>query len=144
MPLTLLPLILVLLGGLGLLALWCLLPPQQFARPWRRVVDSVASQYRAEQTARQLLKATLRPVEYEELQQRGFLEVPSPSRPGRVYRIPYGPGRVAVYDDGRFSMSLCVQPTKWLPTADVVLLHKLHIEANESDYLRTANQLRYG
>jgi len=143
-PLVLVPLILVCLGGLGLLALWCYLPPDQFNAPWRRVVDSVAAQHRAEQTARRLLKTTLPPDEYEALQQRGYLEVQSPSRPGRVYRIPYGPGRVAVYDNNRFTMSLCVQPTTWLPNADIVLLHRLHIQANEATYLKTANQLRYG
>ena len=58
-------------------------------------------------------------------------------------RIPYGPGRVAVYDNNRFSMSLCVQPTQWLPGGDVTLMHKLHIEANEEQYLATANHLRF-
>lgn len=144
MPVILIPLVLICLVGLGLWAAWCILPPEEFWRPWRRLVGPITASYQAEKTARQLLKASLRPAEYELLEQRGYLEVPSPSRPGRVYRIPYGPGRVAVYDNGRFSMSLCVQPTTWLPNADLVLAHKLHIEANEATYLKTANQLRYG
>ena len=144
MPYALVPLALVCLIVLGLVGLWCVLPPDRFTRPWRRVVGPIATQYQAEKTARKLLKASLGPEEYARLEERGYLEVPSPSRPERVYRIPYGPGRVAVYDHGRFSMSLCVQPIGWLPSADLVLMHKLHIQANEAQYLKTANQLRYG
>lgn len=144
MPLALGPLVLVSLVVILALVLWAVLPPERFFSPWRRTVDAFAAQHRAEQTARHLLQANLPAEQYETLQQRGYLEVPSPSHPGRVYRIPYGAGRVAVYDNERFAMSLCVQPTTWLPNGDLVLMHKLHIEANEEQYLQTANQLRYG
>ena len=53
------------------------------------------------------------------------------------------PGRVIVYDEGRFTMSLCIQPTTWLPCGDIVLMHKLHIEGNEDTYLSTANRMRF-
>jgi hypothetical protein len=36
-------------------------------------------------------------------------------------------------------MELCLQPVEPLPEGDVVLMHKLMIEANEQEYLRTAN-----
>ena len=32
-----------------------------------------------------------------------------------------------------------MQPTRWVPDGDLVLMHKLMIEANEAEYLRTAN-----
>jgi hypothetical protein len=37
-------------------------------------------------------------------------------------------------------MRLCVQPIERLPDADVVVLHKLMIEANEEHYLQRANK----
>ena len=37
-------------------------------------------------------------------------------------------------------MRLCVQPVESLPDADVVVLHKLMIEANEESYLQKANK----
>ena len=70
----------------------------------------------------------------------GFLEIPSPTRPDRVYRIPRGPGQVLVEERGRVMERLCLQPeVAGLPEADVVLMHKLLIEADEDRYLATAN-----
>ncbi|MFN8475154.1 MAG: hypothetical protein U0822_23430 [Anaerolineae bacterium] len=143
MPAVLIPAVLLALVALAVLAAVCCVPREHLMRPWNKFVDYVAAQYRAEQTARRLLRQTLRSDEFKQMEERGYLEVTSPSTPGRVYRIPYGPGRVAVYDNNRFSMSLCVQPTQWLPGGDVVLMHKLHIEANEEQYLSTANHLRF-
>jgi len=37
-------------------------------------------------------------------------------------------------------MQLCVQPVERLPDADIVILHKLMIEANEESYLQKANK----
>ncbi len=101
-------------------------------------------QLEAERRADQLLQEVLRPDQGQELAQRGYLEVPSPSRQGRVYRVPRGRGMVSVYEDGRAVMSLCVQPVEWIPASDVVLMHKLMIEANEEEYLKTANQFEPG
>ena len=143
MPAVLIPVVVLALAALVVLAVVCCIPQEHLVRLWDKFVDHVAAQYRAEQTARRLLRQTLRPDEFKLMEERGYLEVPSPSTPGRVYRIPYGPGRVAVYDNNRFSMSLCVQPTQWLPGGDVTLMHKLHIEANEEQYLSTANYLRF-
>ena len=69
----------------------------------------------------------------------GFLEVPSPSIDHRVYRIPGAGGLVTVYEHGCLLMGLCLQPTQPLPLADVVVMHKLLLEANEQAYLQQAN-----
>jgi hypothetical protein len=59
---------------------------------------------------------------------------------GRTYRIPRGPGQVLVLEHDRVTERLCVQPASGgLPEADVVLMHKLLIEADEETYLHTAN-----
>lgn len=101
-------------------------------------------QLEAERRAESLLQDMLSTDQSRELEHRGYLEVPSPSRQGRVYRVPRGRGMVSVYENGRAVMSLCVQPVEWIPGADVVLMHKLMIEGNEEDYLRTANQFEPG
>lgn len=103
-----------------------------------------SAQLEAERRAENLLQLVLSSDENHELEQRGYLEVRSPSREGRVYRVPRGRGMVSVYEGGRAVMSLCVQPVEWIPGADVVLMHKLMIEANEDDYLKTANQFEPG
>jgi hypothetical protein len=94
----------------------------------------------AERRAETLLRDMLAPEEYRRLLATGFLEVPSPTRPDRVYRVPRGPGQVLVEERGRVLERLCVQPeVAGLPEADVVLMHKLLIEADEERYLSTAN-----
>ncbi len=103
-----------------------------------------SAQLEAERRAEGLLQETLTSEESRELEHKGYLEVHSPSREGRVYRVPRGRGMVSVYEGGRAVMSLCVQPVEWIPGADVVLMHKLMIEANEEDYLKTANQFEPG
>lgn len=101
-------------------------------------------QLEAERKAETLLQEMLPPDESRLLEQRGYLEVASPNRDGRVYRVPRGRGMVSVYEDGRAVMSLCVQPVEWIPGSDVIIMHKLMIEGNEEEYLRTANQFEPG
>lgn len=94
----------------------------------------------AERRAESLLRDTLSQREYTQLCYNGYLEVPSPGRTERTYRVPRGPGQVLVLDGGRVTERLCVQPAMGgLPEADVVLMHKLLIEADEDTYLQTAN-----
>ena len=94
----------------------------------------------AERRAETLLRDMLSQDEYRRLLTSGFLEIPSPTRPDRVYRIPRGPGQVLVEERGRVTERLCLQPeVAGLPEADVVLIHKLLIEADEERYLSTAN-----
>ncbi|MFN8526288.1 MAG: hypothetical protein U0821_24580 [Chloroflexota bacterium] len=94
----------------------------------------------AHERAEQLLRDLLKPDEYRDLNRRGYLEVPSPSRPRRVYRVPRHQGQVKVYEGGVPVMALCLQPVEPVPDGDAVIIHKLMIEANEDEYLRIANR----
>jgi hypothetical protein len=86
----------------------------------------------------------LTPEQCRQLLWHGYLEVHSPSAAGRVYRVPRNRGSfVQVLDDGKAVMRLCVQPVERLPDADVIVLHKLMIEANEEHYLQKANKYLY-
>lgn len=94
----------------------------------------------AERRAELLLRDMLSYREYSQLCLSGYLDVPSPSRDERVYRVPRGPGQVVVLESGRITERLCVQPAMGgLPEADVVLMHKMLIESDEDTYLQTAN-----
>ncbi len=94
----------------------------------------------AERTAETLLRHLLGQEQYLTLCMNGYLDVPSPSIPGRIYRIPRGPGQVQVIEHNELRERLCVQPaSNGLPDADVVLMHKLLIESDERAYLLTAN-----
>jgi hypothetical protein len=108
---------------------------------WR---DPIPSIYSAEGRARAMLREMLSDEEFGQLAEHGYLEVPSPSRPQRVYRIPGLAGRVRVYDHGREVVELCLQPTEPLPDSDLVLMHKLMILANEGEYLAKANHFAPG
>jgi hypothetical protein len=130
-------LLLLLLGRGGTLfssapAITSRLSPWLRLHPWWPVA--------AERRAETLLRDMLAPEEYRRLLTTGFLEIASPTRPDRVYRIPRGPGQVLVEEHGRVLERLCLQPeVAGLPEADVVLMHKLLIEADEERYLATAN-----
>ncbi len=93
----------------------------------------------ADHIAEILLRDSLSPEEYRQLCSNAYLEIPSPSYANRVYRIPRGPGQVQVVEGGRVVERLCVQPVESLPDADVVLMHKLLIQADERRYLESAN-----
>jgi hypothetical protein len=108
--------------------LWLLLQP--YIRGWSR----------ADRRAADLLRDTLTPEQMHQLVWRGYLEIPSPTEPRRVYRVPKSRGYVQVMENGRAIMRLCVQPVEYLPDADVIVLHKLMIEANEETYLQKANK----
>jgi hypothetical protein len=94
--------------------------------------------------ADQLLRQILGTEEYQQVAQRGYLDVPSPKFAGRIYRIPYGPGRVEVIDQGYLTARLCVMPSSWVPPADLVITHKLLIEGDEERYLSVANHFPAG
>jgi hypothetical protein len=113
------------------------LPLFRFAFPWREGAS-------ADNRARMLLREILSPTEYQQLTRFGYLEVASPSFEGRIYRIPGAGGLVKVYDRGCAVMELCLQPAEPLPDGDVVVMHKLMITANESEYLQRANRFAPG
>ena len=94
----------------------------------------------AERRAASLLRDMLTAEQCRQLVWRGYLEIPSPSTSQRVYRVPRTRGYVQVLEHGRAVMRLCIQPVECLPDADVVVLHKLMIEANEEFYLQKANK----
>jgi hypothetical protein len=105
-----------------------------------RVLERRSSAARSAET---LLREFLTEDEYRQLCGTGYLEIASPTQPGRVYRVPRRPGRVLLLDDDHPSEQLCIQPVAAdLPDADVVLMHKLLIQADEAWYLRTANHFR--
>lgn len=112
-------------------------PLLRFAAPWREGAS-------ADNRARMLLREILTAPEYQQLTRFGYLEVPSPSYEGRVYRIPGAGGLVKVYDRGNAVMELCLQPADPLPDGDVVVMHKLMITANEQEYLQKANRFAPG
>ena len=93
----------------------------------------------AEQRAERLLQAHLSARQYQQLRGAGYLEVPSRLHPGRAYRLPAQPGRVAVYEGGRPVGQLCVIACDPLPQADLILAQKWLIEADEQAYLTLAN-----
>ena len=101
---------------------------------FRRRYDRTSADERAER----LLQSKLTPDEYGQLLIQGYMKIPSPSRADRYYLVPRQRGFVRVYDAGRQVMRLCVGPKEWVPDADVVLMHKLMIEGDETEYLRTA------
>jgi hypothetical protein len=104
------------------------------------VLPRVVRWWAAQRRAAALLREVLGEAAYRQLNQHGYLEVHSPSRPGQRYRIPRQKGLVTVYDGEELIMSLCVQPMVRIPGDDTVLMHKLMIEGNEAEYLRVANR----
>jgi hypothetical protein len=95
----------------------------------------------ANRRANELLRSVLTSEQYRQLARNGYLDVPSPRDPGCVYRVPQAQGLVMVIEQGKRKMSLCLQPLEWVPDADMVVMHKLMIEADEETYLQTANKL---
>jgi hypothetical protein len=88
--------------------------------------------------AETLLRDVLDEREYSLLRKRGYLDISSPTDDQRIYRIPRHAGLVRVYERGIAVRELCVQPAEPLPSADVVAMHKLMIQACEEEYLGRA------
>jgi len=104
------------------------------------ITHSLSGRPGAKRRAGELLRAVLTPDQYGHLMQRGHIDIASPSDPERTYRVPKGPGRVQVREKGRLTMWLCLQPLERVPEADLLVMHKLMIEADEETYLRKANR----
>ncbi len=105
----------------------------------RRRRLSVA-QARAEERADALLRALLTPDQFARMVALDYLEVASRLYPSRIYRVPWRKGQfVWAFEDGKLLMFLCFGPRRPLPRSDVVVLHKVYIEAMEDEYLRIAN-----
>jgi hypothetical protein len=95
----------------------------------------------ANRRANELLRSVLTRKQYRQLMRRGYLDIPSPRDPECIYRVPQAQGLVGVIEQGRRKASLCLQPLEMVPDADIVVMHKLMIEADEQTYLQTANKL---
>ncbi len=106
-----------------------------------QVVDSYRAWFSAKRRAGELLRAVLTPEQYNQLMRRGYIDIKSPRDQERTYRVPRGPGLVRVIEKGRQTASLCLQPLERIPDADIVVMHKLMIEADEETYLQKANRL---
>lgn len=97
---------------------------------------SVTPRERAEELLREMLDER----EYQQMRKQGYIDVVSPSNVQRIYRIPRFLGRVCVYEDGQAVRELCIQPVEPIPSADVIVMHKLMIQGDEEQYLAQANQ----
>src|SRR5918912_2738064 len=94
---------------------------------WR----SRLAERRASRRAEDLVRHVLSDGEYAQLRREGFLEVRSRRVPGRAYRIPAGGSPVAALEpDGRL-VYLCLQPALPVPREEVLIIHKLLLEADE-------------
>ncbi len=103
-------------------------------------VDSFLKWLEPYRRAHKLLRAVLTPEQYRHLMWRGYVDIKSPRDQERIYRVPRYPGRVGMIEQGKRKADLCIQPLELVPDADIVVMHKLMIEADEETYLRTANR----
>lgn len=88
----------------------------------------------------ELLCDILSPEQQNQLLRLGYIDFPSPSRQERIYRVQWPPGYVEVRENGKLTMWLCLRPAVSVPDADIVVMHKLMIEADEETYLQKANR----
>jgi hypothetical protein len=129
-----------LLFVLLIVCLLCRAPYGVLAHPAQVGANRRSDWREANERAEALLRSLLSDEEYRQLNRRGYLEIPSPSRPRRLYRVPRHQGQVKVYEGGVPVMALCVQSVEPIPDGDAVVMHKLMIEGNEDEYLRIANR----
>jgi len=132
----------LLLGGLLLLlAVWSLC----------RLGFLPCTAQAAECRAEQLLQQHMPPQQYQQLQEQGYIEIPSRLHPDHLYRIFRRRQRVQIYTLNQASSSeprqkygeLCVVACDPVPDADLFLAHKWMIEADEGAYLAIANRVTY-
>ena len=95
----------------------------------------------ADERAERLLRAVLGDDGYRAFAEKGYIEVRSRLYPCRVYLIKRWPEKVTVVEKGRATHVLCAEPESFVPPADLVVVTKLMIEANEEEYLRIANKI---
>ncbi|CAA9573356.1 MAG: hypothetical protein AVDCRST_MAG18-2242 [uncultured Thermomicrobiales bacterium] len=137
---------LILIAIFVAVGLLCVLrPPERLLRRLGVPIEPTKEERQlAEGRANLLLRQLLGDEEYERVVLRGYLELASPSIPGRLYRVPAVQGMVDVIEEGVATMRLCVVPTRWVPDPDVMIMHKLLIEGDEARYLRVANRFPAG
>ena len=106
---------------------------------WRLSRDSNLMRSDANRRANELLRSVLNSEQYDQLKRKGYLDIKSPRDPGCIYRVPRRQGQVKVIEQGRHKANLCLQPREAVPDDDIVVIHKLMLEADEETYLQTAN-----
>ena len=144
MPVELILWIVVLVGGLStaVLLLLLALAAAQCLGSWveGRSLGGSPARSPVDQRVDALLRDVLDDGEYQALMTRGYLDVASSANADIIYRIPRYGGMVTRYDHGRATIDLCVQPAEPLPGGDVVVMHKLLIQASEPHYVATARK----
>ena len=105
------------------------------------VIVNYPEWFNRDRRANELLRSVLSGEQYDQLTRNGYLDIPSPHDPRRIYRVPRAQGLVRVIEQGRLKESLCLLSVERVPDADMVVMHKLMIEADEETYLQTANKL---
>jgi hypothetical protein len=90
--------------------------------------------------ANELLRSVLTRAQYRQLMWHCYVDIKSSRDPECFYRVPRYPGLVGMIEQGRRKADLCLGPLEWVPDADIVVIHKLMIEADEETYLQTANR----
>ncbi len=101
----------------------------------------VEPSYRSpEERARDLLLATLGPHQFRMLDERGYLEIWSRKRRGRIYRLE-ATGAISFREPWQtaFWTGLCIQPVESVPLADQIAMWYLLITADEDRLLKQAN-----
>ena len=106
---------------------------------WRLSRDSNLMRSEANRRANEMLRSVLNSEQYDQLTRKGYLDIKSPRDPGCMYRVPRRQGLVKVIEQGSHKANLCLQPLEAVPDDDIVVMHKLMIEADEETYLQTAN-----
>jgi hypothetical protein len=101
--------------------------------------DSNLALSEANRRANEMLRSVLNSEQYDQLTRKGYLDIKSPRDPGCMYRVPRRQGLVKVIEQGSHKANLCLQPLEAVPDDDIVVMHKLMIEADEETYLQTAN-----
>jgi hypothetical protein len=127
-------------AGTLLLVLAVSLVTKLAGSPFNAESEPVSLTTSSQERSLALLREVLEAREYEQLIQRGYLDISSPSDPQRIYRIRRNAGLVSVFEQGKAKWELCVQPTEPLPNNDLVVMHKLMIQGNEQEYLAQANR----
>jgi len=136
------------LWGIGLLLSVLILPTVTW-RLGRTMFIRQREHNTARKRAETLLQNSITNEQYQQLLDRGYLEIPSRLYPGYLYRIPRNQQRVQIYETSQASpipysrklAELCVIPCDPVPDADMVLAHKWMIEADEQSYLSIANRI---
>lgn len=111
-------------------------PEQKIERKGRQVAEQQRAAA-AETKAEELLLMCLTPQQRSQYLSDGYIELNIDTR---KYRIEKGYSRniTRIREDGK-KIFYCIQPGESVPVADCMLAQKLMLEADEREFLKTAN-----